>query len=250
MITDRGQKRKQSDKSKAAWVLIQDHNERRISYILDFANTDIDHLKYDDRLQFLLDFERYIFRRVFRTGDFDGQIILDKGPSPLDLLDDENFERIKKLQIEINKFLESLAFALQKNVNHGVGSFIEARLEIDCRVSVCETESGGVISIFTTPTGSDTQRLMFELLSLFADVPVDYIHKCEFCVKLFYKKKKAMYCSKKCMVNMNTKRYRERNPEAFKLSQQKRYEKKIGEKQAKSLVKRRLKKNEPKRPTV
>jgi len=242
MMASPKQKRKENIKSKASWVLIHDTSEARISYLLDFAKADISRLKYDERLQFVADFERYIFRRVFRTSDFEGEVILDEGPSPLDLLGDDNLKRIRNLQVEINNFLQILSLAIQKNVNQNLNNIFETSLKIDCRVSVCKTEAGDVISIFTTPQGSDKQRLMFELLSLFSDIPVDYIHKCEHCEKLFYKEKNAIYCTKKCMVNMNTKRYRERHPEAFKLSQQKQYEKRIGSNAAKSLNKRRQEK--------
>lgn len=244
MAADNAKKKRGGRKNRGVWILVQDTTESRISYLLDFAKINIDNLKYDSRLQFITDFERYIFRRVFRTSDYEGQVILDDESSPLDLLADDNMARIKNLQIEIKKYLESLSFALQKNANKSIGNFFEARLAIDCRVSVCKTESGDVISVFTTPIGNDKQRLMFELLSLFSDMPINFIHKCDCCGKLFYREKKAIYCTKKCMVNMNTKRYRERHPDAFKLSQQRQYEKRIGSMQAGSLKKRRQKKHE------
>jgi CGNR zinc finger len=66
------------------------------------------------------------------------------------------------------------------------------------------------------------------------------------CRRIFVRKKRGIFCSKKCSRREQTRRYRERHPEHAKIRQRQYYERKSKRKRAAVIISRKPRRNRPK----
>jgi predicted nucleic acid-binding Zn ribbon protein len=104
-----------------------------------------------------------------------------------------------------------------------------------------------VICIESSPEGDDYNLAYYELINLLNEIPIDNIKKCSVCGRIFYHDRKGgLYCSERCRWKLSSKKYREKNPEAYKESQrrimQEKYDKAIEKKHGSGKL-RKLQKN-------
>lgn len=206
-------------------------SSERLRFIFDFVCMKIEEFDIADKLQLVLDVEKYIFRRAIYNANDILNIPTELSGSISDLVQPSNIKKIKAIQKLMQYIIDKF-----KPIFEGHDGFLELpTLKVSHSAFLVEQNQGKTIIIKSSPEGGDYYLAYFEFVNLLNDIPIDNIKRCFVCERIFYHDRKGgLYCSERCRWKRSSENYRTKNPEIYKERQRKimqeKYDKTIKEK--------------------
>jgi hypothetical protein len=175
-----------------------DTKRERLSWFLDFIQTDLDSLSRGEKIALLDEFERH----VKKAGPVQ-KALKEAGIIEFDL--EKSTREAKETQRHLKTFLDEMFKDLENGRPHG---------PIDFSIEIFALPIEGKISIIFNTYWSYG---IFDLLVGLRDLPLEAIRKCPMCERYFLhlSKRRRTYCSPRCTSKAHAEK-RKSDPEAYK----------------------------------